>query len=114
MFTFLLLTISPSFPFLPFCTGMAHIHDRGFIHRDVKPQNVLLNVANDALICDLGTVRNMAYNGEYESYAEEEEYDTETPMAMTKDLGTPLYMAPEQMRREAYNNSVDVWACTAS
>jgi len=89
---------------------MAHIHDRGFIHRDVKPQNVLLNGTGDALICDLGTVRNMAYNGEYESYAEEEEYDTETPMAMTKDLGTPLYMAPEQMRREAYNNSVDVWA----
>ena len=29
---------------------------------------------------------------------------------MTKDLGTPLYMAPEQMRREAYNNAVDVWA----
>ena len=90
------------------CTGLAHIHDRGFIHRDVKPQNVLLNVGNDALICDLGTVKNM---DEFESYAEEEaEYDMEAPVAMTKDLGTPLYMAPEQMRREAYNNAVDVWA----
>lgn len=61
------------------------------------------------MICDLGTVKNM---DEYENYAvdEEAEYDMEAPVAMTKDLGTPLYMAPEQMRREAYSNAVDVWA----
>jgi len=89
---------------------MAHIHDRGFIHRDVKPQNVLLNAANDALICDLGTVKNMTPGEDFESYAERKEYDMEAPMAMTTRLGTPLYMAPEQMRCETYNNAVDVWA----
>ena len=43
---------------LQIASGMTFCHRRGFIHRDLKPQNILLNKSNDALVADLGTVRN--------------------------------------------------------
>ena len=109
--------------------GMSHIHSRGFIHRDIKPQNILLNKSNDALICDLGTVKNLTPGAHHfdrrilSEFKEAERvgllaaakfnsdngYDQAPPM-MTKDLGTPLYMAPESYNNQSYTNAVDVWA----
>ena len=43
---------------LQIASGMTFCHRRGFIHRDLKPQNILLNESNKALVADLGTVRN--------------------------------------------------------
>ena len=37
-------------------SGTAFLHWKGYVHRDMKPQNVLLNKSNDALVADLGTV----------------------------------------------------------
>ena len=38
-------------------SGMAFLHGRRFIHRDIKPDNILLNRSNHAIIADLGFVK---------------------------------------------------------
>ncbi len=80
-------------------SGLAWIHERGLIHRDLKPANVLFDEEGRARITDFGLVRD----------------DTDDAEALTETgdvLGTPVYMAPEQIggRRDAIGPPTDVWA----
>ena len=118
---------------LQIASGMAFLHGRGFVHRDIKPQNVLLNKSNDALVADLGTVRRSATekaahpqeNRNKEEQAaqlealcvqlgqvrEDKDMAKETIYIdqMTQMTGTPMFMAPEQYNIK-YSFPVDVWA----
>jgi len=99
--------------------GMSYMHSRGFIHRDIKPQNIVINGVGDALICDLGTVKNMDPNAPKFDVHVIDEYKAmelaavaaanATPL-MTQNVGTPLYMAPESNTDLFYTKAVDVWA----
>ena len=111
---------------LQIAAGMAHIHSRGFIHYNLKPQNVVLNDVNELLICLSSTVKRVALDApvvdtHLMSEFKVAELDMEapplmtvgTPLYMTKNLGTPLYMAPEmqlvRLNKEC-TNAVDAWA----
>jgi serine/threonine protein kinase len=96
---------------LQIAAGMAHVHESGFIHRDLKPQNVLLNSQNQCLICDFGTVKKIKTSRWSGGQDLEDDATQFSPnIGMTHDIGTPLDLAPEQGLREEYTSAVDVWA----
>jgi len=79
--------------------GLAPIHDAGFIHRDVKPANIILLDAQEPRLklFDFGVVKPVT---------QKLRRITETGLV----LGTPTYMAPEQYAGEDLGQSVDVYA----
>ncbi|KAF8360946.1 hypothetical protein PRIPAC_87869 [Pristionchus pacificus] len=78
-------------------SAVAYIHEKGFMHRDLKPSNILFSNPNTLKICDLGVAtQRMIQDGE------------ELTGSYT-NIGSPLYMAPEQSGWR-YTSKVDVFA----
>ena len=75
------------------CT-MAYIHSRGYVHRDLKTQNILLDKNLDIKMCDFGLTK----------------LKSELNTGSGQFAGTPCYMAPELFDRKYYDDKVDVFA----
>ncbi len=67
--------------------ALQHAHERGLIHRDVKPKNIMLTSAGAAKLADMGLAR---------AISDKEAAEAE----QGKAFGTPYYISPEQIRGE--------------
>ena len=79
---------------LHICLGLKEIHDQNLIHRDLKPDNLFISGDNSIKIGDFGISKQLQSENEYAK--------TQT--------GTMIYMAPEIINGEKYNNKVDIWS----
>jgi serine/threonine protein kinase len=84
--------------FIQVAQGLDYAHNRGVIHRDIKPANILISSSNQAKIADFGIAKISLSN------------ITQTGMI----LGTPSYMAPEQITHSVADNRSDIFSLGAT
>lgn len=79
--------------------SVQHCHECNIVHRDLKPENLLLasrEKAADVKLADFGLAL---------------ELESPNQVAWFGFAGTPGYLSPEVLKREAYGKAVDLWAC---
>ena len=84
------------------CEALAYAHDHGIVHGDLKPDNVVLRPNARPVLVDFGLARRIADPAGRAILGE-----------ATEAAGTPLYMAPEQLRGSAPDARSDLWALGA-
>jgi serine/threonine protein kinase len=81
--------------FRQICEGLAAAHDKGVLHRDLKPQNIMVDREDHVYVMDFGLAKIVDQSGL-----------TQTGAVM----GTPAYMSPEQVKGETLDLRSDIYS----
>ena len=85
------------------CAGLAEAHARGIVHRDIKPDNIMVSLEGRVKLADLGLAKSQG-NVDGRSVS----------MPASRIMGTPQYMPPEQWDTTDVTAAADVWALGAT
>ncbi len=91
------------------CFAMEFAHTRGVVHRDLKPANIMLGDFGEAYVLDWGLARIIGDSTELPPLVMPTEIGDSGGTVPGQILGTPGYMAPEQIRGDV-NSRSDVYA----
>ncbi len=82
--------------------ALAYAKSMGLVHRDVKPDNIMMTAGGVAKLCDLGLAKHVEGN------------DDASLTQSGQAVGTPHYIAPEQARGEAVDFNTDIYSLGAT
>jgi TolB-like protein len=88
--------------------AVAHAHEHGVVHRDLKSANVVVTPDGRVKVLDFGLARQVSHDELAEATSM-----TQAPASLTAPgmlVGTLAYMSPEQLRGQAADTRSDVWA----
>jgi hypothetical protein len=90
------------------CEALQYAHDEGVVHRDIKPENILLDSKGRVKIADFGLARILARPSAEAAVAAGKPW---TLTGTGQVMGTPNYMAPEQLRgSHAVDHRADIYS----
>lgn len=90
--------------------ALGEAHEHGILHRDIKPQNVVINLQGQVKVLDFGLAKRLELQPSADGQAAGDSCFDSLLTEENAVLGTPLYMSPEQVRGEPLDCSSDLFS----